>query len=98
MSANERRWGPTTASADRGLGRRGWSAGRCRRSKAPSKTHSLDSRRRQDIRLSYPGGGLAVNAAEETIAATLDAKGQLQLSHPPQLPPGPVQVTIRVAA
>jgi hypothetical protein len=35
---------------------------------------------------------------EETIDATLDANGQLQLTHPPRLPPGPVQVTIRVAA
>lgn len=35
---------------------------------------------------------------EETIDATLDSNGQLQLSHQPQLPPGPVQVTIRVAA
>ena len=36
--------------------------------------------------------------AEETIAATLDANGQLQLSNPPRMPPGPVQVTIRPAA
>ena len=34
---------------------------------------------------------------EETIDATLDSNGQLQLSHQPNLPPGPVQVTIRVA-
>lgn len=33
---------------------------------------------------------------EETIDATLDSNGQLCLSHQPQLPPGPVQVTIRV--
>lgn len=33
---------------------------------------------------------------EETIDATLDASGQLVLAQPPQLPPGPVQVTIRV--
>jgi hypothetical protein len=39
-----------------------------------------------------------VNAAEETIDATLDANGQLRLSHQPQLPPGPVRVTIRVAS
>jgi hypothetical protein len=39
-----------------------------------------------------------VSALEETIDATLDANGQLSLSHRPQLPPGPVQVTIRVAA
>ncbi len=38
-----------------------------------------------------------MNAAEETIEATLDANGQLQLSQQPQLPPGPVLVTIRVA-
>ena len=38
-----------------------------------------------------------MSAAEETIDATLDANGQLRLSHVPQLPPGPVQVTIRVA-
>ena len=35
---------------------------------------------------------------EETIDATLDASGQLQLSRSPQLPPGPVRVTIRVAS
>ena len=35
---------------------------------------------------------------EETIEATLDANGQLQLRQPPRLPPGPVHVTIRVAA
>jgi hypothetical protein len=39
-----------------------------------------------------------MNAIEETITATLDSNGQLQLSHPPQLPPGPVQVTIRTVA
>lgn len=39
-----------------------------------------------------------MNATEETIEATLDSNGQLQLIHPPRLPPGPVQVTIRVAA
>ena len=38
-----------------------------------------------------------MNVIEETIEATLDANGQLQLAHPPQLPPGPVRVTIRVA-
>lgn len=32
---------------------------------------------------------------EETIEAMLDSNGQLQLSHPTHLPPGPVQVTIR---
>src|SRR3954467_8741966 len=43
-------------------------------------------------------GGLAMNVIEETIDATLDFNGQLRLSHPPRLPPGPVRVTIRVAA
>ena len=33
---------------------------------------------------------------EETIDATLDLNGQLQLSNQPRLPPGPVRVTIRV--
>jgi hypothetical protein len=35
---------------------------------------------------------------EETINATLDSNGRLQLTHQPRLRPGPVQVTIRVAA
>jgi hypothetical protein len=35
---------------------------------------------------------------EETIDATLDSEGQLRLTHQPQLPPGPVRVTIRAAA
>jgi hypothetical protein len=39
-----------------------------------------------------------MNVIEETIEATLDSDGQLQLNHPPRLPPGPVQVTIRAAA
>jgi hypothetical protein len=39
-----------------------------------------------------------MNVIEETIEATLDANGQLRLSTQPQLPPGPVKVTIRVAA
>jgi hypothetical protein len=39
-----------------------------------------------------------VNPIEETIDATLDASGQLRLSQQPRLPPGPVRVTIRVAA
>ena len=43
-------------------------------------------------------GGFAVSALEETIDATLDSNGQLRLSHPPRLPPGPVRVTIRAAA
>lgn len=38
-----------------------------------------------------------MNTIEETIDATLDSNGQLKLSHLPTLPPGPVQVTIRVA-
>src|SRR4051812_5129616 len=41
--------------------------------------------------------GIAMSALEETIDATLDASGHLQLAHQPQLPPGPVQVTIRPA-
>ena len=39
-----------------------------------------------------------MNVLEETIEATLDSNGQLRLTHPPRLPPGPVRVTIRVAA
>lgn len=39
-----------------------------------------------------------MNSIEETIEATLDSNGQLQLMHPPRLPPGPVRVTIRVPA
>jgi hypothetical protein len=39
-----------------------------------------------------------VSAVEETIDATLDSNGQLRLSRPPRLPPGPVRVTIRAAA
>lgn len=35
---------------------------------------------------------------EETIDATLDSNGLLQLTHQSQLPPGPVRVTIRIAA
>ncbi len=38
-----------------------------------------------------------MNLIEETIEATLDSNGQLRLTHPPQLPPGPVWVTIRAA-
>jgi hypothetical protein len=41
---------------------------------------------------------MSVDVVEETIEATLDANGQLTLTHQPRLPPGPVQVTIRVAA
>jgi hypothetical protein len=39
-----------------------------------------------------------MSVGEETIEATLDANGQLRLSSQPRLPPGPVRVTIRVAA
>ena len=39
-----------------------------------------------------------MNVIEETIDAMLDANGQLQLTQQPRLPPGPVRVTIRVAA
>jgi len=39
-----------------------------------------------------------MNVIEETIEATLDSNGQLRLNHQPQLPPGPVRVTIRIAA
>jgi hypothetical protein len=39
-----------------------------------------------------------MNIIEETIEATLDSNGQLRLTHQPRLPPGPVRVTIRVAA
>jgi hypothetical protein len=39
-----------------------------------------------------------MNVIEETIAATLDSNGQLRLTQQPRLPPGPVRVTIRVAA
>ncbi len=38
-----------------------------------------------------------MSTAEETIDAVLDSNGQLQLSHPSQLSPGPVQVTIRAS-
>ena len=38
-----------------------------------------------------------MNLTEETIDATLDSNGQLELTHQPRLPPGPVRVTIRVA-
>jgi hypothetical protein len=39
-----------------------------------------------------------MSVIEETIDATLDSNGKLQLTHQPRLPPGPVRVTIRVAA
>jgi hypothetical protein len=38
-----------------------------------------------------------MNVIEETIDATLDSNGHLQLKHQPQMSPGPVRVTIRVA-
>ena len=38
-----------------------------------------------------------MKADEETIQATLDGSGQLQLNHVPHLPPGPVSVTIRTS-
>jgi hypothetical protein len=38
-----------------------------------------------------------MNVIEETIEATLEANGQLRLQRSPQLPPGPVRVTIRAA-
>jgi hypothetical protein len=52
---------------------------------------------RFSIRLKVEGG-FAMNSVEETIEATLDSNGQLQLSHQPRLPPGPVVVTIRAGA
>lgn len=39
----------------------------------------------------------AMSLFEETIDATLDTSGALRLSQQPQVPPGPVRVTIRVA-
>jgi len=39
-----------------------------------------------------------MNVIEETIEATLNSNGQLQLARQPRLLPGPVRVTIRVAA
>ena len=39
-----------------------------------------------------------MNVIQETIEGMLDSDGQLRLTHQPRLPPGPVQVTIRVAA
>ena len=39
-----------------------------------------------------------MNVIEETIEATLDSNGQLQLTQQPRLPPGPVLVTIRATA
>ena len=39
-----------------------------------------------------------MNVIEETLEATLDSNGELRLTHPPRLPPGPVRVTIRVAS
>lgn len=39
-----------------------------------------------------------MSVLEETIDATLEVNGELRLAHPPQLPPGPVRVTIRIVA
>ena len=39
-----------------------------------------------------------MSLTEETIDATLNANGQLSLVRSPQLPAGPVSVTIRVSA
>ena len=39
-----------------------------------------------------------MNSMQETIEAVLGSDGQLILTHQPRLPPGPVEVTIRVAA
>ncbi|MGQ9576608.1 MAG: hypothetical protein ACUVUC_14965 [Thermoguttaceae bacterium] len=39
-----------------------------------------------------------MNSTQETIQAVLGADGQLILTHQPRLPPGPVEVTIRVPA
>jgi hypothetical protein len=39
-----------------------------------------------------------MNNIQETIRAVLGSDGQLILTHQPRLPPGPVEVTIRVAA
>jgi hypothetical protein len=39
-----------------------------------------------------------MNVIEEMFEATLDSNGQLRLAHQPRLPPGPVRVTLRVAA
>jgi hypothetical protein len=38
-----------------------------------------------------------VSLSEDTIDATLDADGHLQLAHAPRVPPGPVRVTVRAA-
>jgi len=39
-----------------------------------------------------------MNVIEETIDAMLGSNGQLRLTRQPRLPPGPVRVTISVAA
>ena len=46
------------------------------------------------IDLQYTLNGVA----QPVWSTTLDANGQLHLTHPARLPPGPVRVTIRVAA
>ncbi|MBY0527052.1 MAG: hypothetical protein K2R98_26900 [Gemmataceae bacterium] len=38
-----------------------------------------------------------MSVIEETIEAILESNGQLKLSNQPQVPPGPVRVTIRAA-
>ena len=39
-----------------------------------------------------------MSSMQETIEAVLGSNGQLILAHQPRLPPGPVEVTIRVAS
>jgi hypothetical protein len=39
-----------------------------------------------------------MNSTQETIEAVLGSDGRLILTHPPRLPPGRVEVTIRVAS
>lgn len=39
-----------------------------------------------------------MHSMQETIGAVLGSDGQLILTHHPSLPPGPVEVTIRIAA
>jgi hypothetical protein len=39
-----------------------------------------------------------MNTTQETIEAVLGSDGQLTLGHQSRLPPGPVEVTIRLAA
>ncbi len=44
-----------------------------------------------------PGGGLAMNINEETIEATMDSNGQLQLTHQSRLPLGKKRCQDRMA-